>query len=94
MLNLRDDVLLKEDVSERIMQNNAEIRDLLTENEQLIKFAKDPSLLMTREEVAERLRCDVHKIPRSIPRIRCGKQYLFEVGDIDEFIQTHKKIAR
>lgn len=91
MLNLRDDVILKETVSERIMQNNAEIRDLLIENEQLIKMAKDPTILLTRKEVADRLRCDEIKIPRAIPRIRVGKNYLFQVGDVEEFINQRKR---
>lgn len=94
MLNLREDIVLVEELSERILANNAQIRDLLLENEQMIKLAKDPHNLLTREEVAKKLRCDENKIPRSIPRIRISKNWCFEQGDVESFVEKHKKITK
>ena len=91
MLNLRTDIPIKADVIDQINLRHAQIRDLLIEEEQLMALANDNKVLLTREEVARKLRCTVDKIPRPIPRIRIGKNYLFETGDVEAYIQSKKK---
>lgn len=86
MIDLRTDVLVKEDVIARFQQNDAQIRDLLNENELILAKLKEPHILMTREEVATKLRCEPTKIPRAIPRCRIGKNWLFDKVEVENFI--------
>lgn len=86
MLDLRTDILVKEDVIARFQQNDAQIRDLLNENELILAKLKEPHLLMTRQEVAERLRCEAEKIPKAIPRTRIGKNWLYDKSEVEAYI--------
>ena len=91
MLNLRTDVPVKEDVLEAVQNKLAQIRDLCLEIEQTMKLAVDEHILLTREEVAKMLRCEEKKIPGVIPKMRIGKQYLFDQNDIKAFLESKKR---
>ena len=88
MLNLRTDIPVKQDVIEQIEHLHAQIRDLLVEQEQLLRLAIDEDLLLTKEEVKQKLRCD--KVPKQIPHIRIGNTFLYQLGDINAFIKEKK----
>lgn len=91
MLDLNKDVPIREDISAFIQHKHQEIRDILLEIEQAQALLHDTSVLLTREETANKLRCEPGKIPSKIPRIRVGKQRLFQLGDIEQFITEKKK---
>lgn len=88
MIDITNDVPLKSELIKRVQILGAQIRDITFEIEQVLVASKDPNLLMTRKEVAERLRCDPKKIPRTIKRARVGNEWLFRVGDVDSFIES------
>lgn len=91
MLNLRTDVPIKEDVIETIQNQLAQMRDLTLEVEQTLRLSVNKHLYLTRSEVAEMLRCDEKKIPRPIPRMRVGRQYLFDQDDVKAFLDSKKR---
>jgi len=91
MLNLRTDIPVKEDVIEQVEHLHAQIRDLLFEQEQLLKLSIGEDLLLTRDEVAIKLRCEPKKIPKCIPKIRIGNNYLYELKDVNAFVRSKKK---
>lgn len=91
MLNLRTDVPIKEDVIETVQTQLAQIRELTLEVEQTLKLCLDTHVLLTRSEVAKMLRCPENKIPRPIPRMRVGSQYLFDQDDIKAFLDSKKR---
>lgn len=91
MLDLRSDRVVKEDVIAIRQLKYQQIRDLLLELEQVDALLQDKSVLLTREETAEKLRCDPQKIPSRIPRVRVGSKRLFQLGDIEAFIAEKKR---
>ena len=93
MLNLRSDVPIKAEVLEEVRVRFAQIRDLQNEAEQLLHMAivEDKDVFMTREEVAELFKCPANRVPRVIPRIRIGKNWLFKKGDVNAFIEERIK---
>lgn len=68
-----------------------QIRDILLELEQADALMNDPTILLTKEETAEKLRCEINKIPAKIPRIRVGRNVCYQLGDIENFIRTNKR---
>lgn len=91
MLDIRKDKLVREDVVAFRQLKHQQIRDILLELEQADALLEDDSLLLTRAETAEKLRCDPMKIPTKIPRIRVGKERLFQLGDIKAFIEEKRR---
>lgn len=91
MLDIRKDKFVQEDVVRLRQLKHQQIRDILLELEQLDAALEDDSLLLTRDETANKLRCDPKKIPSKIPRIRVGKERLFQLGDIRAFIEGQKR---
>lgn len=91
MLNLRTDVPVKEDVIETVQNQLAQMRDLTLEVEQTLRLCVSKHIYLTRAEVAEMLRCDEKKIPRPIPRMRVGRQYLFDQDDVKAFLDSKKR---
>ncbi len=89
MLNLRTDIPVKADVIEQIEHIHAQIRDLLLEQEQLLRLSMDENILLTKEEVKQKLRCE--KVPKQIPHVRVGNTYLYQLADINAFIRSKKK---
>lgn len=91
MIDLRTDIPVKEDLTKRIQLILSQIRELTLEVEQVLALAIDKHVLLTRKEVAEMLRCEEKKVPRPIPRIRSGRNWLFELADVEAFIASKKK---
>lgn len=92
MLDIRTDIPIKQNCIEAIQDKFAQIRDLMSESELLLKNAISPDdILLTQEEVAEKFRCDVKHIPRQIPRMRCSGKVLFQISDVNNFIQKKLK---
>ena len=91
MLNLRTDIPIKEEVIDMVQNQLAQVRDMTLEIEQTLKMAMNEKVLLTREELAKMLRCDVKKIPRPIPRMRVGSQYLFSLEDVNAFLDSKKR---
>lgn len=55
-----------------------------------------PDKLMTLEEVAQYLRLSIHTIYKmaqngKIPALKAGKMWRFRKGEIDEWIEKHRK---
>ena len=91
MLDLRKAKIRRVELIEFRQQRYQQIRDILLELEQADALMHDKSILLTAEEAAERLRCEVRLIPRSIPRVKVGAKRHFQLGDIEDFIATHKR---
>lgn len=91
MIDLKKDFPLKEEVIEKIALNNAQIRDLLTENEQLVRELHNERIYLTKPEVAAILRCTEEKIHPGIPKTRIGNNYLWLKEDVYEFLDSKKK---
>lgn len=92
MLNIKTDIPIKQDCIEAIQDKFAQIRDLMSESEVLLKNAIAPDdILLTQEEVAEKFHCDTKHIPRQIPRFRCAGKVLFQLSDVNNFIQKKLK---
>lgn len=85
--------LTEEDFLKRIEQNNAAIRDLINDNSVLIKlYATDRKMTVT--ETAEYLKCPVQSIPKEIPCVHIGRNYLYSYADIQKFITKHRKVRK
>lgn len=91
MLNIRTDIPIKENVIETTQNILAQVRDLTLEIEQVLKMAIEDDVLLLKEEVAQRLHCDKAKIPRSIPKMRVGKNTLYSLKDLNAFLQSKKR---
>lgn len=91
MLDIRSTKLKREELVAFRQLKYQQIRDILLELEQADALMNDKSVLLTRQETADKLRCDPKKIPKQIPRLRVGSQWCFQLGDIEEFILTHKR---
>lgn len=91
MLDLRKDIPIREEIVQFRQLKHQQIRDILLELEQADALLQDKSVLLTREETAEKLRCEPDKIPSKIPRIRVGSKRLFQLGDIEHFIESKKR---
>lgn len=96
MLDLRTDIPLKQDCVEAIQDKFAQIRDLLTECEQIVKLCIDSKekILLTRAEAAEYLRCKPNHIPRSIPRFRMECDLRFREADLKAFVDSKMKALK
>lgn len=82
-------ILSTEDYIRQTTEIACAIRDLLNDYELLTKkFITDKN--MTKQEVADYLRCTTTSIPKEIPRIRWGNSILFKMSDIQKFIDNHK----
>lgn len=89
MLNLKSDIPIKEELSEAFQLRIAQARDLLLEMEQIMKLELEAEdICYTRKELAEKFKCDEHKIPRAIPSFRVSKNILYRKRDVDEFIES------
>lgn len=92
MLNIKNGVMkTQEELTQFTQLKRQQIRDILLEIEQAEAMYHDRSVLLTREEVAEKLRTDVKHIPHAIPRMRMGNKSLYQLGDIEDFILSKKK---
>ena len=91
MLDLRKTYIKKRELVEFQQFKFRQIRDILLELEQANALMNDPKVLLTKEETAEKLRCDPAKIPTKIPKVRIGRNACYQLGDIEDFIRTHKK---
>ena len=72
MLDLTKDLPIRENIIQFRQLKHQQIRDILLELEQADALLQDKSVLLTKEEAAEKLRCEPDKIPSKIPRIRGG----------------------
>lgn len=91
MLDLTKDLPIRENIIQFRQLKHQQIRDILLELEQADALFQDKSVLLTKEEAAEKLRCEPDKIPSKIPRIRVGSKRLFQLGDIEHFIESKKR---
>lgn len=91
MLDLTKDIPIRENIIQFRQLKHQQIRDILLELEQADALLQDKSVLLTKEEAAEKLRCEPDKIPSKIPRIRVGSKRLFQLGDIEHFIESKKR---
>ena len=91
MLDLTKDLPIRENIIQFRQLKHQQIRDILLELEQADALLQDKSVLLTKEEAAEKLRCEPDKIPSKIPRIRVGSKRLFQLGDIEYFIESKKR---
>lgn len=91
MLDLTKDLPIRENIIQFRQLKHQQIRDILLELEQADALLQDKSVLLTKEEAAEKLRCEPDKIPSKIPRIRVGSKRLFQLGDIEHFIESKKR---
>ena len=83
--------LTSEDYLKQSAMIIATIRDLLNDLEILTKvYVEDKHLVA--DEVAEYLRCTPTQIPRDIPGIKIGRNYLYKKSDVDKWILEHKKV--
>lgn len=94
MLNLRNDIPLKENVIDRVQQELAIIRDHSLAIEELVRFATQEKVYLTRQEVAELLRCDTKHIPRQIPNVRVSKNWVYDRDDVYKFLETRKRTRK
>lgn len=88
MIDIRNDNPVKEKMNERITFLMAEIRNITMETEQLLKEATKGNYLITKEEACKILCCE--NIPKSIPKVKVGNKWRYELSDIEEFIESKK----
>ena len=89
MLNLKNDIPIKEEIDKAIESRIAQITDLLGEVKELNRKALDSEhTYLTREELAQMFHCDPKKTPRAIPCFRVGKNVLYKQSDIEAFIES------
>jgi hypothetical protein len=95
MLDLKTDMPIKEELVKEVQVKFAQAKDIMDEALNLLQISvtkeKAKEILLTREEVAEKLRCKTNEIPRSVPRFKSGKQWLFPSKDLDEWIKERIK---
>lgn len=89
MLNLKNDIPVKESIDAAIESRIAQISDLLGEVKELNHKALDSEhIYITRDELATMFHCDPKKTPRAIPCFRVGKNVLYKQSDVDAFIES------
>lgn len=82
--------LISEDYLKEISSISATIKDLLNDMELLTKvYIEDKN--MTSVEVATFFRCETSQIPKEIPCIKIGRNYLYKKSDIDKWLLDHKR---
>lgn len=82
--------LTQERFLEEIARNNEQIRQLISDNDMLIKaYVSDRRL--TSEEVAEYLHCSISAIPREIYCTKVGRTYLYSLSDVQAYLTKFKK---
>ncbi len=91
MIDIKTDFPIREDCLRAIQDRNAQIRDLLIEIEQILGSAVKEDVLMTAQEVADYYRTDTKHIPKGIPKMRRGKDYLYSRGDVVNYAKTKLK---
>lgn len=82
--------LTQEQFLEEIARNNEQIRQLISDNDLLIKaYVTDRRL--TSEECAEYLHCAVSAIPKEIYCTKVGRTFLYSIADIQAYLTKNKK---
>lgn len=91
MVNIRQEAAVREECIEKMSLVLAQMREMILEVEKLARLMATDDYLLTRGEVAEYLRCDETHIPKSIPRMRVSKNYLFRKKDVDAFLNSKRR---
>lgn len=82
--------LTQEKFLEEIARNNEQIRQLISDNDMLIKaYVSDRRL--TAQEVADYLHCSIDGIPRDIYCTKVGRNYLYSLSDVQAYLTRNKK---
>lgn len=93
MLNLKSTVPVKEDCTKQFQILISQIRDLLSEAETTLALMEHADTLWSQEDTADYLKCDIKKIPKSIPRIKINNRVIrYKKADVDAFVES--KIIR
>lgn len=85
--------LTTEDFVEKSTEIIAAIRELSNDLELLVKRYVNEKYLTTNE-VAELLRCSPSAIPRELPCVHWGRNYLYCMSDIDKFFKSKRTAKR
>lgn len=89
MLNLKNDIPVKEEIDKAIESRIAQITDLLGEVKELNRKALDSEhTYLTREELAQMFHTDIKHVPRAISSFRVGKNVLYKQSDVETFIES------
>lgn len=91
MVNIRQEAVVREECMEKLELVLAQMREMILEVEKIAKLMTTDDYLLTRDEVSAYLRCDNTHIPKSIPRMRVSKNYLFRKRDVDAFLNSKRR---
>jgi len=91
MIDLTNDIPLKEKIIERLGVLTSQIRTISLEIDALVKTASQEKVFLTKQEVAEMLHCEPRHVPKKIPRFRVGNTYLIDSSDLTAFINNAKR---
>ena len=92
MIDVNDlQYLTTEDFEKMIKEFFDAQRALLNDQELVItRYIKDRYL--STVEVAEMLKCTPGQIPKDIPCVHLGRNYIFSKADVEKWFNSHKKM--
>lgn len=79
-----------EDIEEAINRCFASIRDNIADIEMLVKRLASNQTFITSEKAAQILHCAENAIPDRVIRYHVGRNYLYKVKDIYDYIELKK----
>ncbi len=85
--------MTKEDFVEQINQRQQAIRDLLNDIDVLIASYVN-SRNLTRDEAAKVLRCEPTGIPKEIPCVHFGRNWLYRQCDVDKWLKENTRLRK
>jgi hypothetical protein len=85
--------MTKEDFIEQISRRQQAVRDLLNDIDTLVA-AYVNSRNLTKQEVAEYLRCDPTSIPKDIPSAHIGRNWIYRQADVDKWLKENTRSKR
>lgn len=92
MLNLTNEIPVKQDCIEAAQNIIGQVRDLCVELEEILHLSvKAQDHLLTRQEVADYLRTAPDKIPHQIPRFRLANDLRFRESDVRAYVEERIK---
>ena len=90
MINLNTEYPEKEDIEEARDRIFARLREDINDLELLFKRIIDGRSYLSKDEVAMMLRCTEDELPKALPKYQAGRNYIYKVADVVEFIESRR----
>lgn len=90
MTDLNTEYPDKESIQEAFDRITARLRNDIMDMELLFKRIIDGRTYISIEDASALLRCSSDELPNKLPKYHVGRNYLYKVSDIIEFVESRK----